>query len=155
MTDSITKLKLAPLPIDRVAYRVTRKAKAEDLWRPMPKAAAHLTPVGAILKTKPLPHTAPKEMLGVVGRRRGRMTVVGYAADQGSQNNSARWVVRCDCGNLEHRTKILRWLGTDAMDMCRECYLRAYKLKQGADVMPREKAERRTAPKSNPCEVAA
>lgn len=117
-----------PLPVDRVAARVVRKAKPENVWMP----AVGLSP-GQIhsknaLPTKPLPFAAPKDMLRVVGQRRGRMTVIGYAAKQGSQNKSARWVVRCDCGNYEQRSGILRWLSKPEGDECGECHKRAFLL---------------------------
>ena len=128
------KLLQNPLPIDRVAARVSRAARPEDIWRPMPKEMPNLTPVGAFLQTKKVPWISlngnPK-LAELPGKRRGRMVVIGYAADQGSKKQGARWVVRCDCGNLEHRSAIIRWLGTDADDMCRECRTRAYKLRGG------------------------
>ena len=141
------KLLQNPLPIDRAAARVTRAAKPEHLWRPMPKEAPHLTPVGAVLATAPIPRAAANsrpELQELAGKRRDRMVIVGYAADQGSQNQSARWVVRCDCGNYEHRTRVLRWLGTAAPDMCRECRNRAYKLR--GEWNQRGPAMRATAP---------
>ena len=137
-----------PLPIDRVAARVVRPAKPENLWRPMPKEVPHITPVGAVLATAPIPWSALKstpKLRDLVGKRRDRMAVVGYAADQGSQKQSARWVVRCDCGNYEHRTQVFRWLGTASPDMCRECRNRAYKLR--GEWNSRGPAERATAPK--------
>jgi hypothetical protein len=55
-----------------------------------------------------------------------------------------KWVVRCDCGKYEHRTKILRWLGTDATDLCRECRRRTRILFRWW--RPGEKATRATVP---------
>jgi hypothetical protein len=125
------KLLQNPLPIDRIAAQVVRAARPEDLWRPMPKQAPHSTPIGAVLATAPIPAEAvigsPK-LIELAGKRRDRMVILGYAADQGS-GKTARWVVRCDCGNHEHRVRIFRWLGTVAPDMCRECECRAFKLR--------------------------
>lgn len=141
-----TKLLQNPLPIDRVAARVVKKAKPEDLWRPMPKPTQHIVPVGAVLAVQPIPRAALLGTPGlqdVPGRRRDRMTVIGYAADQeAGSTNPAKWVVRCDCGNYEHRVRIFRWLGTDAMDMCRECRNRTYKMR--GNWTQRDKAARET-----------
>ena len=137
------KLLQNPLPIDRVAARVVKKAKPEDQWRPMPKTVDyhHVVP-GSVLRCAPLPKTAPQSLLALVGARRGRVVVLGYAAEQLDKHSSARWVVRCDCGNHEYRSRILRWIGTKADDMCRECRTRIYKLR--GEWAPREKAERAT-----------
>ena len=121
------KLLQNPLPIDGVAARVTKAAKATDLWAPKPKHQNHFVEAAEVLRTAPLPAGAARDVLSLPGKRRGRMVIVGYAAEQGA-GLSTKWVVRCDCGNYEHRTKILRWLGTDATDLCRECQHRAYKL---------------------------
>ena len=115
------RLQQNPLPIDRVARRVTKKARLEDTWRPATKPAPHHIFSSNVLEVAPLPPAAPKELLGLIGRRRGRLTVLGYAKLQGSKGQQAKWVVRCDCGNYEQRTRILRWLGTDVDDMCSEC----------------------------------
>lgn len=137
------KLLQNPLPIDRVASRVVRAAKPEELWRPLPKEVPHATPVGTILATAPIPWATlngKPELAELPGKRRGRMVIIGYADYQGSKKQGARWVVRCDCGNYEHRAKVLRWLGTDAPDMCRECRTRTYKLR--GEWASRDKAAR-------------
>lgn len=141
------KLLQNPLPIDRVAARVVRAARPENLWRPMPKFVASGVPLGAIPKTVPIPFAALKAtptLRQLPGRRRDRMVIIGYAETQGSQNQKARWVVRCDCGNYEARKEIFRWLGTDAPDMCRECRHRAFKLRGGAWVESSPPAGRAT-----------
>ena len=120
-----------PLPVDRVARRVTRKARPENLWQPMPKTGP-LVPILSreIIATVPPPIAMQLEVLAKIARaRRDRLVVVGYAKGQKKTGNGAKWVVRCDCGNYEIRTNILRWLGTDALDMCGECRKRAYKIK--------------------------
>lgn len=134
-----------PLPIDRTARRVVRSAKPEDLWRPMPKAVNALCPPGSVLATTSIPLAAIKsnsDLKSVVGHRRGRMVVIGYAANQEHAKESAYWVARCDCGNHEYRKRILRWIGTDAPDMCRECRTRMFHIH--GEFMPRVPARRQT-----------
>ena len=141
------KLLQNPLPIDRVAARVTKAAKAEDLWAPQPKPKTDFAESGEVLRTGPLPKNAPRELLALTGKRRGMMVIVGYAADQGTakhKSSPAKWVVRCDCGRYEHRSSIFRWLGTDATDLCRECRHRTHKLRGWW--RPTEKATRATVP---------
>lgn len=129
------KLLQNPQPIDRVARRVVKAAKPEDLWRPMPKHVEHLPAPGSVLRTAPIPWATLKSKPGMaelIGKRRDRVKIVGYAADQKADKDNkdpARWVVRCDCGNQEYRTRIFRWIGTNAPDMCRECRVRDYRLR--------------------------
>jgi hypothetical protein len=137
----LQQLPLAPLPIDRVARRVTSAAAPEHVWRPLPKPAAAAARSRHVLPTAPIPAVSLAGIAHVLGQRRGRMTVVGYAAEQPAGKGNARWVVRCDCGNYEHRTRILRWLGTHADDRCAECQNRAY-LRAGGEWRPRDPAER-------------
>ena len=139
------RLLQSSLPIDRVAARVTRPAKPEDIWRPMPKLIPHHVSSGTVLATAPIPIgglRSKPELATLPGRRRGRMVILGYAADQGSKDKNAKWVARCDCGNYEHRTRIFRWLSIDAPDMCRECQNRTYLLK--GEWRDREPATRNT-----------
>ena len=138
------KLLLNHLPIDRVAARVTKAAAANELWAPKPRPYAGFAESAEVLRTAPLPNCAPRKLLALTGKRRGRMVIVGYAADQGGAAGKTKWVVRCDCGRYEHRTRILRWLGTDAPDLCRECRHRTYKL--FGQWWSGEKAARATAP---------
>ena len=129
------KLLQNPLPINRVAARVVKPAESEDVWLPKPKPHEGFVESDEVLHTAPLPDAAPPELLALPGRRRGRMVIVGYAADQGG-GKSAKWVVRCDCGRYEHRTRVIRWLGTDANDFCRECQRRAFLLQGGRTPSP-------------------
>lgn len=123
---STEQLKLSPIPVNRVAQRVVKKAAPEDVWSPMPKRVDKGVNPGDILRTAPVPKNS-QGIAAVIGKRRDRMTVIGYAADQGSKAKPARWVVRCDCGNFEHRRSVLKWLSTKAPDMCRECRDRSFK----------------------------
>jgi hypothetical protein len=148
------KLQQNPRPIDRVAYRVTQTASPEELWRPMPKSL----PQGMVISSNALPVkpldwatlNSNPALATLPGKRRDRMTIIGHAADQPGDDKPARWVVRCDCGNHEHRTKVLRWLGTNAPDMCVECRTRVYKLK--GEWNQRDPATRATAtaPQASP-----
>lgn len=140
MTDLLEKLMTSPLPIDRVSQRVVKKAKPEEIWQPLPCLPAEHVQPGQVLRTVPIPKGTPKAMLDIIGTRRGRLRLIGYAADQGGGSHGARWVVRCDCGNYEHRVRILRWAGTKADDMCRECAKRFYVFKGYQPALP--KAER-------------
>ena len=114
------KLLVNNLPIDRVAARVIKPSKNEDNWDPHPKNKPTFIESSEFIKIKPPPHGAPD----VIGKRRGDMVIIGYAAEQGS--GLTKWVVRCVCGNYEQRTKITRWLGVDAPDSCRVCQNRKY-----------------------------
>lgn len=140
--NSLTKLLETPLPINRDAAKVVRKASKDDVWMPSIVVLDHTQHSPNVLPTKTPP---PNADTSVIGKRRDRMVVVGYAASQpkGKYKN-ARWVVRCDCGNYEHRTKIFRWLGTDCVDMCLECRKRTYLTK--GDFSPREAVPRATKP---------
>jgi hypothetical protein len=134
----------SPRPIDRVAARVVKKAKPEDLWAPDIRKDNRAFS-SEFLPTKELPANAIKaspELAKLVGRRRGRMTIIGYAAYQGNMRGPAKWVVRCDCGNYEHRQSIFRWLGTEADDMCWVCDKRSKKIKARGPA--REPAKRAT-----------
>jgi hypothetical protein len=131
-----------PLPIDRVARRVTKKAKAEDVWMPQPKFCPDAVTSSEVLAVTTLPGSVPAHIRDLVGKRRGRMVIVGYSANQGS-GCTAKWVVRCDCGNYGHRKRIVRWLGTMADDMCAECQRRGWLLRGGRHSTI-EKAERET-----------
>jgi hypothetical protein len=136
---SMEKLLDCSGPIDKNAARVIRKARPEDVWIPKANAFDHIRHSENVLQTKPIP-LASIQMAEIIGERRDRFTVIGYAADQ-NKNKPAKWVVRCDCGNYEHRSRILRWLFTEAPDMCVECRLREY-LTKGYS-LPREPAIRR------------
>lgn len=117
-----TKLQQNPVPIDRVAARVVRKAGHGCTWDPEPKPSPCRTESGEILRTAALPVSAPKDLLRLIGARRGRMQIMGYALEQSANKpHGARWVVRCDCGRYEHRTRIMRWLQGVTEDMCRLC----------------------------------
>ena len=125
------KLLQNPLPIDRVAYRVTKRAKEEDQWRPMPGFDGRHVRPGSVLRVAAPPEGIDPESVACIGKRRGRLTVLGYAAEQpaGCARAPSMWVVRCDCGNHEHRRKVQRWLRVQADDRCAECAKRSFLLR--------------------------
>ena len=148
MSDGMNRAKLMqnPLPIDRLARRVVAKAKPEDLWSPKPNGVDEACQV-AVLRTAKLPSTAPRDLLGLIGFRRGRMTLLGYAEQQASSKSApAKWVARCDCGNYEHRIRIRRWAATVDEDMCHECQKRRFLL--GKEEWAKQKAHRPTVESS-------
>ena len=108
------------------AARSVRPASSLDKWAPKLKPMANYTGSNNVLRVAPMPKSMPDNVRACVGKRRDRLLVMGYAEDQGTAKGQAKWVVRCDCGNYEHRTRILRWLGTHCGDMCRECQRREY-----------------------------
>lgn len=113
-------------PIDKNAASIIKPAKPEDVWMPEVKPQDHVAHSKNVLPTRPIPRSAA-HMEAVLSKRRDRMVVVGYAKHQ-NPKAPGKWVVRCDCGNFEHRTKILRWLGTEGPDECQECRLRYWKI---------------------------
>ncbi len=135
---TIEKLKTHCVPVDKTASAVIKPADPEHLWQPKPKSHDGAIESSEVLPVVPVPKSA-KWMQNVIGKRRGKLTVIGYSAEQNPKKN-ARWVCRCDCGNYVTRTSILRWLGTQANDECRECHKRRH-LKQGY-VDPSPKAVR-------------
>lgn len=121
------RLMQGPLPMNRLALRVVRPAAKEDTWQPMPKQQVTKQFSRNFIATKELTINAPP----IIGLRRGRMTVIGLAEEQPESGLRTRWVVRCDCGNYETRKRILRWLGTEATDMCDECKVRTHRISGG------------------------
>lgn len=85
----------------------------------------------------PLP-TAPvvKGSLDLTGTKFGAaMTVMGKAPAK-IGNNAAAWVVRCACGNYEHRTaKAIRNPRND-QDRCRPCRQVEYLKRRERDLRP-------------------
>ncbi len=57
----------------------------------------------------------------LIGTCFGRMTVIGYAREQGSPKKRSRWVVRCSCGYYEIRkVKAIR-NPMNSNDCCQAC----------------------------------
>lgn len=134
------KLALGPKGINATAKAVVKPAAPQNLWAPKPVIAATYKHSDVPLATAPLPPAIQAPMRNLIGKSRGRLTIMGYAADQGVKSQQAKWVVRCACGNYEHRTRILRWLHTQADDMCIECQKRKYiTRKSETDAPPAER----------------
>lgn len=89
------RIALTPLPIDRLAARVMMRGEHWDIRRGQEHAHAE-TP----LPTCP---ARPNE-LDMTGFRADDLTVVGKSP-QKSKTDKALWVVRCNCGRYEHRTR--------------------------------------------------
>lgn len=134
------KLALGPAAVDGTAKRVIKPASPQGVWQPELKQHSKHKLSSTALPTAPIPRAAPKALHDLIGKRRGRLIIMGYAAQQGAKEQQAKWVVRCDCGNFEHRTRILRWLNTQADDMCTECQRRRYVTRGPHPAQP--KAER-------------
>lgn len=122
---------VASVPLDKTAARVMGKGvHYEREMKPAP------TQVRA--SVDPLPTASSALIAGLdvykelVGNTFGRWRVIGFAANQGTQNSNATWVVKCSCGRYEHRkAKAIRRAPMTG-DCCAECrnlqYIkRAYK----------------------------
>jgi hypothetical protein len=62
----------------------------------------------------------PEAMAGMVGRKFGRFTVVGLAADY-NPKKGARWAVKCACGDYETRKAAAINNPSNVVDCCRKC----------------------------------
>jgi hypothetical protein len=102
---------LTSAAVDSLAARVTSKGTA---WKPALKECDQVTSEVPLV-VKPFNAAIPSNLHSLAGRRRDRMTLVGLSEKPGA------WVVRCDCGNYEHRTRPNRWLSIQEADACREC----------------------------------
>lgn len=123
------KIEHTPLPINRVAAQVVSKANPEHVWETAPNIEDTRTHSQNALSVCSPPAAMQKDVLAkIIGARRGRLVVIGYAKDQAPNPKApARWVVRCDCGTYEHRTRILRWIEFPGDDMCKSCMDRRYR----------------------------
>ena len=108
------------LPINKTAALVTGKGTHFD---PVIKPSCYAT-----TDIRPRLRPVPKNTLDLTGVRFGRFVVVGLPADLND-----RWVVKCDCGNYEHRrAKAIRNLANN-VDRCNVCRKTHYILK-GKDI---------------------
>lgn len=58
----------------------------------------------------------------MIGKKRGRLTVIGLAEDQGAKVKSgARYVVRCVCGMYSYRRGAPFKKNADEFDACERC----------------------------------
>jgi hypothetical protein len=121
------------LPINKDAYRIIKKAKRDDVWENPYKAPATASFSKNVLKvvkpTKSIVVNGVYEKL--IGKRRGKMVIVGLAPKTNGPGECGRWVCRCDCGNYETRRTPERWLKVEHSDSCQECQKRDYLMRSG------------------------
>lgn len=116
---------VAPLiPFDKTAGHVAARGERFE-WAPSP---------GNSHSADPITYRAPNreerimpQFIDLTGKRTGRLTVLGVAAEIPSNGNGQRWVVRCVCGAYETRkAKSIKkfmageWTG-DRPPMCGWC----------------------------------
>lgn len=108
------------LPIDRVAARVVGKGvdwtpnkviQTGDSEMPLPVHPVH--------NIKNPQHR--REVESMIGRKRGRLTVIGLAEQQGGGKAGARYVVRCVCGTYTYRRGAKFKKNSDEFDGCERC----------------------------------
>lgn len=116
MKCALPGLLTASHPVNRVARRV---CKDGEQWQPRMKPADHHVTSEAPLPLARMCAQTRQLASKVIGRRRDRMTLFGFAGD-------GKWVARCDCGNYEYRSRIVRWLSLDGPDACRPCRTKHY-----------------------------
>lgn len=111
---------ITSVPLDKTAARVMGGGVHYEM---------KLKPAPTYIRASvdPLPTAAPDLVVKLpvyrelVGNTFGRWRVIGYAANQGTSNSKATWVVKCSCGRYEHRkAKSIRAAPTSG-DCCAEC----------------------------------
>lgn len=104
-------------PLDATAARVTSQGTH---YEPKVAYAEHKhwdTPP----PMKPLPNNPT--IRNMVGRKFGRLTVVGLGdTKRGTGSSGASWVVRCACGDYEHRKTKAIENPLNSEDRCRKCH---------------------------------
>lgn len=114
MTDVFERIATS-VPLSAEAARVTSKGTA---YVPDLRAPTHI-----LHSAMPLPMLPPprcENARHIVGRRVGRLTVIGYSASQNPKKN-ASWVVRCACGNYETRKSKAIFNPANTKDRCTAC----------------------------------
>jgi hypothetical protein len=71
-------------------------------------------------RTRPIPAISQYTCADLIGRKFGRLTVIGLAADY-NPKKSARWVVRCACGDYETRKATAIRNPNNGEDRCQVC----------------------------------
>lgn len=115
---STERLKLSPLPVDRVAARVAF-GKGEHFTPEFPEHHAFRT-----MKLPPKRPQMPSDATDYAGLRHGHMTALFWFSPASKRRSGTIWVARCDCGNYELRrpgTWGNRPSPTDDPDRCEEC----------------------------------
>lgn len=112
------------LPIDRVAARVVGKGVDWTPNKVIQTGDSDLPlPVFPVHNIKNPQHRREVEFM--IGRKRGRLTIIGMADMQGSKsqgkNSGMRYVVRCVCGIYTYRRGAPFKKNSDEFDGCERC----------------------------------
>lgn len=92
---------VAPLmPGDKVAGRVAARGEHFE-WQPESNRIHSADPIAHRLPNRE--ERIMPQFVDLTGKRTGRLTVLGVAAEMPSNGNGQRWVVRCVCGAYETR----------------------------------------------------
>lgn len=107
-------------PINRVAAQVTGKGIH---WEPDKKRLMgdSETPL-PVLSRAQMDTNQRSNLDAKLGRKFGRLTVIGVAADQGVKSTKGmRYVVRCDCGTYTYRRHKVIDNERNGIDCCDNC----------------------------------
>lgn len=116
---------LASAPLNKQAASVTGRGVH---YEPIVNYAGHKH-WDAPPPMKPVPNDP--SCINFIGRKFGRLTVVGLAdTKRGSGSPGASWVVRCVCGDYEHRSKKAITNPNNSDDKC--CHCRDWSKKEKA-----------------------
>lgn len=124
-------------PIDRVARRVAGEGEHWDPLRKMGSATRIFSETPLPVFRYEVPTTCPNAG-DLTGFSVGRLKVIGYGGSSGGAN----WVVRCSCGNYEHRKR--KFLKSEAANesewaMCLRCrYVEKLKVGKPPSIHPRK-----------------
>ena len=112
---------LASVPINKTAARIiSGGTHYEQKLNP----AAHIAHSDCPLPIKPIDVKRRRDpcFVNLLGKKTGRLTVIGLADfKHKDKTKSATWVVRCACGNYEHRSSKAIKNPNNVDDACRFC----------------------------------
>lgn len=119
--DSLERI-VASVPLNQTAAKVT---SGGEHYEPVVEFSAH-EHFDAPPPIQPM-HKLPGTAQGIVGRKCGRLTVIGLAVSQAAEGktrrkHNARWVVRCVCGDYEFRTVKAIRNPRNTSDRCQRCH---------------------------------
>lgn len=115
MADQFEKI-AASIPQNATAAKVTAKGVH---WEPEYNMAKHWHS-DTLPPMRKIPPDTAKSCADLPGKRFGRLTVIGLS--DRTTKNGALWVVRCACGDYEHRKATAVRNPDNSDDMCRKCY---------------------------------
>lgn len=107
----------ASSPQNATAARVTSRG---EIYDPVVQYSNHWHS-DAPPKMRPIPDRSFATCSDMLGRRQGRLTVIGLAAEY-NPSKPARWVVRCDCGDYETRNARAIRNELNSEDRCQKCH---------------------------------